>query len=274
MNSAARIAYCPPGSGSRMIVRYPFLFWLAFASLSPVTLAQGLWLRLRAPRMPALLGNAEKGQLGNASAKPTARLLVVGESTAMGVGCETGAQSVGLQLAERIAARDALSLEWQTIGGNGLRARQLVSMLAVRSPQPRDEASIALVLLGVNDAVGLSSRKHWQDQLVLIRSRLRERGVSRIYLAPVPPMGQFTLLPRPLRWVLGWRARMLESARLDIAAHFNDVKALHTDFPDRQDLLASDGYHPGPGACALWADELVAQVESLTSPGRATREDR
>ena len=76
----------------------------------------------------------------------------------MGVGCETAAQSVGLQLAERIAARDALSLEWQTIGGNGLRARQLVSMLAVRSPQPRDEASIALVLLGVNDAVGLSSR--------------------------------------------------------------------------------------------------------------------
>ena len=90
-------------------------------------------------------------------------------------------------------------------------------------------------------------------------------AVSTGRIASVPPTPihrkSFTLLPQPLRWVLGMRARMLDAARVAAAASLQDVVALTAEFPDDAELLAADGYHPGPAACALWAKQMADIIE-------------
>ncbi len=235
-------------------------FWLIFVLFLPVTAVQGAWLRRNAPRMPALLSNADIGEVGCVNLAPGLRLTVVGESPAVGVGCDVADQSITIRLATALAEADRRRVTWQVIGANGARAQDIANMLVTQSSATINAEHIALVLLGVNDVTALRSRRHWREQLISIRRRLRARGVGHIYLAPVPPIWQFTLLPRPLRWVMGLRARSLEAERLTLPRTYPDMTALTTEFPDRPDLLARDGFHPGPGACSLWASQLAEQI--------------
>ncbi|MEL7298157.1 MAG: hypothetical protein AAGJ86_10880, partial [Pseudomonadota bacterium] len=76
--------------------------------------------------------------------------------------------------------------------------------------------------------------------------------------------------------------------RHDVARVYPDVIAVDTEFPMDANLLAEDGYHPGPAACAWWAEALARQMQSRPSangqvsdalrvdanPDRVTREDR
>ncbi|MEM1437488.1 MAG: SGNH/GDSL hydrolase family protein [Pseudomonadota bacterium] len=243
-------------------------FWLQFLALLPVTGLQGLWIKRRAPRMATRIENGATGCTG--SGARNIDVLVTGESTAVGVGCDTPEQAVSLQFASQLASLGSATVNWQVIGRNGARASDIVQLLATQHPKSPDPHRVAVVLLGANDVTALHSLRHWYEQLVAVRTRLRQRGFGSIFLAPVPPMWGFTLLPRPLRSVLGARARQLEAERLRVAGLYPDVTALVTDFPLDAELLAEDGYHPGPAACAMWGNDLAEQVlASLrVSPGR------
>ena len=70
-------------------------------------------------------------------------------------------------------------------------------------------------------------------------------------------MHEFPALPQPLRWHLGSRATEFDrDLRADVAA---DGRADFIDLRFEADvgLAASDGFHPGPGVYALWADRVV-----------------
>ena len=243
-------------------------FWLQFLALLPVTGVQGLWIKRRAQRMATRIENGATGRFGSGARQIA--VLVTGESTAVGVGWDTPEQAVSMQFASQLASLGAAPVTWQVNGRNGARATDIVKLLATQYPKPPDPNRIAVVLLGANDVTALHSLRHWYEQLVAVRTRLRQRGYGSIFLAPVPPMWGFTLLPRPLRTVLGARARQLEAERIRVADVYPDVTALVTDFPLDTELLAEDGYHPGPAACAMWGNDLAVQVlASLqVSPGR------
>ncbi|MEO1594296.1 MAG: SGNH/GDSL hydrolase family protein [Pseudomonadota bacterium] len=247
----------------------PAAFWLQFLALLPVTGVQGLWIRQRAPRMATRIENGATGRVG--AGERAIEVLVTGESTAVGVGCHTAEQAVSMQFASRLASLGGATVDWQVIGRNGARATDIVQLLATQRRKSPDPNRVAVVLLGANDVTSLHSLRHWYEQLVAVRTRLRQRGFGSIFLAPVPPMWGFTLLPRPLRNVLGARARQLEAERIRVASLYPDVTALVTDFPLDTELLAEDGYHPGPAACAMWGNDLAEQVlASLrVSPGPA-----
>lgn len=247
----------------------PAAFWLQFLALLPVTGVQGLWIRQRAPRMAARIENGASGRVG--AGERAIEVLVTGESTAVGVGCHAAEQAVSMQFASRLASLGGATVDWQVIGRNGARATDIVQLLTTQRPKSPDPNRVAVVLLGANDVTSLHSLRHWYEQLVAVRTRLRQRGFGSIFLAPVPPMWGFTLLPRPLRNVLGARARQLEAERIRVASLYPDVTALVTDFPLDTELLAEDGYHPGPAACAMWGNDLAEQVlASLrVSPGPA-----
>ena len=71
-------------------------FWLTTALLFPVLLYQGKRTRRVTPRLPEATGDCA-GQYGEG--EPVFRLLVLGESTAAGVGVESHAQGLASQLA-------------------------------------------------------------------------------------------------------------------------------------------------------------------------------
>ena len=72
-------------------------------------------------------------------------------------------------------------------------------------------------------------------------------------------MGNFPLLPQPLRWTLG-----RQTERFDTALH-EQARALGVDYmpftiPYRRELMASDGFHAAPEAYHLWARLLAPHI--------------
>jgi lysophospholipase L1-like esterase len=114
----------------------------------------------------------------------------------------------------------------------------------------------------VNDVTRQVPLGHWLDQQAELAAHLtRSRGVRRIYVSGVPPMGLFPVLPHPLRGVIGSRAARFDRALA--AACAADPVRRHLAFNPsalRPGMLAEDGFHPSPALYKVWAGELAAAI--------------
>ncbi|NMT65136.1 SGNH/GDSL hydrolase family protein [Marinobacter orientalis] len=229
-------------------------FWLTTALLLPLLLYQGKRARRVTPRLPEAQGSPA-GQHGDG--KPDLRLLVIGESTAAGVGVASHEQGLASQLALLLHERTGRTVSWHTFGVNGIRLRQLHRELAsLELP----EADVVLLSMGVNDTTGFTPRHRFRRQLLALRDTLVTRYPGPLYLLSVPPMHLFTALPTPLRQIMGWRARQLNRVYEQLAREAPD------DFRYRSysaiadtSLLASDGYHPNDRGYRAIAVALVCE---------------
>jgi lysophospholipase L1-like esterase len=133
-------------------------------------------------------------------------------------------------------------------------------MLAAHPAEPFD---LVVLALGVNDVTRGTSAARWRrEQTALLAMLVRRHGARQILCSGVPPLGQFPLLPEPLRWVLGAQARRLDAVLAALVAETPQAVHLPFRMPLTPDLMASDGYHPGPAAYAHWAEMLAAEVGS------------
>src|SRR5690554_961807 len=127
-------------------------FWLTTALLFPVLLYQGKRTRRTTPRLPEASGSPS-GQYGEGEA--ARRVLVIGESTAAGVGVEKHEQGLASQLARQIHERTGQTIAWHTFGVNGIRLGALNKQLA-KADLP--EADLVILSMGVNDTTGFTPR--------------------------------------------------------------------------------------------------------------------
>ncbi|MCC4308186.1 MAG: SGNH/GDSL hydrolase family protein [Alcanivorax sp.] len=233
-------------------------FWLAFVLLAPLLLWQGRRARRDTPRLPEA-GGADHGRAG--AGDTPLRLLLVGESTAVGVGVREHHQGLGGQLARALHRQLGRPVTWRVDGVNGIRAAALATRLADR---PAPDVDLVVVSLGVNDTTGLTSPRRYQQALGrLIATLRRKRPHLPVALLAVPPMQHFTALPRPLRDLLGARAGRLDRAQQALAARLSDVHALTYPAVADPSLLAEDGYHPGEAGYAHIADRVAPALAGL-----------
>jgi lysophospholipase L1-like esterase len=144
-------------------------------------------------------------------------------------------------------------LYWQLEAATGATTASAAARLATLPRQPVDAA---LVVLGVNDVTRLSDLSRVREQRIEIANRLREDfGASNVVMTGVPPMGDFPLLPQPLRGRLGQRAARLDRALAGAAAQ-SGFQYLPFTLPLRPDDMARDGFHPAPLAYRVWAETL------------------
>lgn len=214
-------------------------FWLTTALLFPVLLHQGKRARRETPRLPEAKGSPG-GQYGEGT--PVFRVLVIGESTAAGVGVSTHDQGLASQLALQLHERSGQTIAWHTFGVNGIRLGELNNKLA-NADLP--EADVVLLSMGVNDTTGFTPRFRFRQQLLDLSDLLAQRYPGPVYLLSVPPMHLFTALPSPLRNIMGWRARQLDRLYQQLA-HQAPGDFRYLTYPTIADpsMLASDGYHP------------------------------
>ncbi|MCG7199865.1 SGNH/GDSL hydrolase family protein [Marinobacter pelagius] len=214
-------------------------FWLTTALLFPVLLYQGKRARRDTPRLPEAQGSPG-GQYGEGV--PVFRVLVIGESTAAGVGVSTHHQGLASQLASQLHERSGQTIAWHTFGVNGIRLGELNAKLA---DAELPEADVVLLSMGVNDTTGFTPRFRFRQQLLALRNLLSKRYPGPICLLSVPPMHLFTALPSPLRHIMGWRARQLDRLYQQLANQYPD-NFRYLTYPTITDtsMLASDGYHP------------------------------
>ncbi|MGF2734568.1 SGNH/GDSL hydrolase family protein [Marinobacter sp. DUT-1] len=229
-------------------------FWLTTALLFPVLLYQGKRARRETPRLPEAKGSPG-GQYGKGT--PVFRVLVIGESTAAGVGVSTHDQGLASQLALQLYERSGQTIAWHTFGVNGIRLGELNSKLA-NADLP--EADVVLLSMGVNDTTGFTPRFRFRQQLTDLRNLLAQRYPAPVYLLSVPPMHLFTALPSPLRHIMGWRARQLDRLYQELA-HRAPGDFRYLTYPTITDtsMLASDGYHPSDKGYRAIAGALATE---------------
>lgn len=214
--------------------------------LVPLLLAQGLWVRWRAIRLPEPPGDRSGG-----SGKGL-RLLILGDSSAAGVGAETQMAALSGQLTGALGKDGPVA--WHLEAETGATTRDSLRKLA---GLPKGQFDIALLVHGVNDTTRFTSAQRFKARQTALMDHLScSHGVRFFILSGLPPMQHFPLLPQPLRWVLGCHAARLDRVLASIASNRNDCAHLALDLPYEPRFVAEDGYHPSEAAYAEWASHL------------------
>lgn len=208
-------------------------------ALAPLLVAQAVATRRRAPVLPEAEGPRE-GRLGEGE---RLALLIVGDSSAAGVGVATQADALAGHLTRTLADAAHRRVHWQLVARSGITTVQALELVRQVRPMP---AEIAVAVLGVNDVIDQVSPARAVQQRAALADWLRHAaGVRHVVFAPLPPVHRFPLLPQPLRHVMGADARAHDEAMARWAATREDVSHVPIELPLGPEHMAADGFHPG-----------------------------
>lgn len=188
---------------------------------------------------------------------PAHRLLIVGDSTAVGTGATAPAKSVA-----GLIGRD--HPDWQIVnrGRNGAKLAEVLQQLQ-GSGQRFDTV---LVLAGGNDVMrltGWAEVRRSVNQVVEAAAAL----APRVVFMPSGNVGNAPFFHAPISWYMSARSRELhqtvrETAARSGAAYVNLYKEPEDDpfvqQPER--MNAADMLHPSDDGYALWRGTLKAQA--------------
>ncbi|WP_169726028.1 SGNH/GDSL hydrolase family protein [Aestuariibacter salexigens] len=187
------------------------------------------------------------------------RLLIVGDSSAAGVGAESQQQALAFLLAEHLGRK--FHIDWVLHARSGANTRDALAMIEEVPAQPFD---IVITVLGVNDVTSRIGKRHWLIQQQRLHQLISGRfHAPKIVVCGLPPIGEFPALPQPLRWYLGQRAHIFERSLKASVAQHSHAEFFALDFSNDVTHMASDGFHPGPKAYQSWAQKLAMRIERL-----------
>jgi lysophospholipase L1-like esterase len=237
------------------------------AACAPLLMLQGRRVRRVTPVLPEASGE-RVGLAGSAGAADEAaeeggdplRLLIVGDSSAAGVGVERLSNAMAGVLPAALAARLARPVHWRLLAQTGLTAAGVLE-LVLREPRRPQGYDAAVVVVGVNDATARRSRARWLADLEALRVALRALAPrASLHWSGLPPMHRFPALPSPLRAYLGARAAQLDHELARWVARDRSMHHLPIPVLSGEGMMASDGFHPGPEGHRIWGELLAEAV--------------
>lgn len=228
---------------------------LLLITLAPILVWQGRVVRKRTLRLPEAAGTRHGCQ---GQGRPL-RVLLLGDSSAAGVGVGSQNNALAGQLAEQLSGQ--YQVTWQLLAQTGITSAQLLRQLQDTASQTYDCAVLAI---GVNDVTARTSDALWLAQLQSLRETLCANfDVQHIFISAIPPMQHFTALPWPLSGYLGRRARRLNRLTAALAEQSSGLTFMPVDLGVDPQMLAADGFHPSAAAYTLWAGQVAALINSI-----------
>ena len=228
--------------------------------LSPVLVAQAIATRVRLPKLPEPEGERH-GAVGRGAAL---KLLVTGDSSAVGVGVGRQADALAHRLAQRLAEAAKACVHWQLRARSGLTTAQTLALLRDEGHAPAD---VAVVVTGVDDVVDqIPSRRAVAAREALANWLRNGHGCQHVVFAPLPPVHHFHGLPQPLRWVAGADARRHNAALAEWVVTRQDVSLVDMEMPLNPGVMASDGFHPGEPVYRYCANAIALHIATRVWP--------
>jgi lysophospholipase L1-like esterase len=190
-------------------------------------------------------------------------LLVLGDSIAAGLGAETSRQTLGAQLARRLAKRTHRAVRLRTAAIVGaetsmLRA-QLAGLPAGCSPD------VAVIVVGGND---VTHRVRVSDSIGHLAEAVSalQAGGCQVVVGTCPDLSALPSVPRPLRTLGGMTSRRLAEAQrsvvTDLGARAVSLADVVGPFflaqPD--EMFAIDRFHPSGAGYRRTAKALLPNV--------------
>jgi lysophospholipase L1-like esterase len=198
-------------------------------------------------------------------ASPALRLVLLGDSSALGVGVDRVADTVGGHLAELLAGGPATGgrrIELSSVAVAGSRGGDLATQVARALLGERPE--VAVILVGTNDATGLRRPAEAAAYLAGAVRRLRDAGIA-VVVGTCPDLGAVRAFAPPLRQIVGLLGRRVARAQ---AAAVREAGGVPVNLAERAGpvfradagTLCHDGLHPSADGYRVWAHALYPAV--------------
>ncbi|WP_213815386.1 SGNH/GDSL hydrolase family protein [Glaciihabitans sp. dw_435] len=222
---------------------------------APVLLAQARRMRRVIPRLPdaAQPWTGASATDAPASSKVTPlRILVLGDSTAAGVGADTQDDALPGHLARALTADSGRPYTWRAIGENGATSWDIAHRFI--GPATLDRYDFIFLSIGANDALGLRTRGAFRRDIRTILRRLRAASpTATILVSSLPAFFRFEALPDPLRRTLYLHSMSLENAARAVVEQEPGVRMSPPPPPYTAGFFASDRFHPSSSGYRDWA---------------------
>ena len=147
------------------------------------------------------------GMFGSGDGAPL-RLLMLGDSTAAGLGVEQTEETVGGRLAELVASTGR-PVRLDSVAVSGSRAADLATQ--VSRALVRGAPDIAVILIGSSDATHFTTLAELEKHLQAAVTRLRAAG-TEVVVGTCPDLGALRNFAQPLRELIGWAGRRVAEA--------------------------------------------------------------
>jgi lysophospholipase L1-like esterase len=248
---------------------HPGIVFLSSAAL--LTIAQAHSVRKKIPRLPAARGNSF-GLVRSPRTVQSIRLLIVGDSSALGVGVEHSRDALAAHIARHLASRTGRNVCWRFTGEVGATLRRIRERLA---PDTLDEYDFVVIAAGVNDAIRLRSPLAWRREMRNLVELLQSRTSCRaVFVSPLPPIWKFRALPIPLRLVLGAHTLVLNAMTRALARKRTDITHASIPLADQSTMLGEDRFHPSSYGYSTWARHVADHLAAIPSPAHSELVDR
>jgi lysophospholipase L1-like esterase len=216
------------------------------------------------------MGLAMRSTAGPGNAPPL-RLVLLGDSTALGVGVDRVGDTVGGQLAALLAdGPGGRRVELSNVAVSGSLSSDLGTQVARALVGARPD--VAVILVGVNDATRFGRSSDAPEHLAAAVRRLRGAGVA-VVAGTCPDLSAARAFAAPLRQLIGWRGHRLARAQAIAVRAADGVPvdlAGQTGAVFRADAgtYCHDGYHPSADGYRVWAHALLPAVSEAAAVAR------
>lgn len=223
--------------------------------LAPVLLIQSRRLRATIPRLP----DAALPWTGSLAGPNPVNVLVLGDSTAAGVGAATQSDALCGNLARNIRDRFSRGTRWRAVGRNGATARDIITDYLHEAAE--HETDLVFLTIGANDALGLRSRGAFRRDVAEIVESMKQAHPSALVLVSLMPrFDRFAALPQPVKWNLALHSTSLDDAARAGVAAMPDVFAIPKPIPYTPEFWATDRFHPSAEGYRQWIDFAMDSV--------------
>lgn len=237
---------------------------LLFAAVSLVV-AIGIeiflaWRREYLPTEPAFTIGATAGP-ENA---PPLRFVVLGDSTAAGLGASGPEHSYAAVLTQRLGEL-GWRVEMTGLGVSGARTADLLDDQLRRARELSPD--LIFVGIGANDATHLTNLDNVRADAGELFAALKATG-AELVVAGAPDM-RADAFYEPLRSLAGWRGRQVTEAITEAAATLDVpvVPLANLTGPffasQPEEAYGGDNFHPGDGGYRAWADAIFPYLRDV-----------
>lgn len=228
-----------------------------------VAAGQGARLRRTTEQLPPAGGPMTGAVTGSDPTRGTGmRILVLGDSTADGVGAATHEEALVGALARRAADDTNSRVQWRVVAQSGATSRRVRYTLVPQLHEER-EFDLAVVLVGVNDVLTQRRATAWIDDVAAILDGVAEKA-GLVVMTGIPPFDRFPSMPRTLGRYLAGRGQSLDAAARVLCREREQVMWIDSTelLPDDPDFYAHDGFHPSTTGYGIWAEAIWQRVSA------------
>ena len=190
-------------------------------------------------------------------------LLLLGDSIAAGLGAETAKQTLGAQLARRLARSTHRAVRLHTAAFVGAESSMLRAQLTSLPRHYRPD--VAVIVVGGNDITHRVKTSESRRHLAEVVGALRERGTP-VVVGTCPDLGMLTAVPQPLRSLGSRASRQLATAQREVTTELGGiaVSLAHVVGPffiaQPDEMFAVDRFHPSSAGYRRTAKALLPSV--------------